>query len=233
MVNDFFVFFLYGLSASFLLFLLPVLRVVRLCGAPGRIAAYVGIFLEVLQLSGICVHFQVGTECLVVGAFQVRYEYGFSVLQVGPFLCREYMPVYFRRNDRHLALAETVRCTRVLRPARFMSSLTKEENSSPLRLIMFSRKTGCPLRSASLSSEVSSPLQISFGMYISPFSGLWRVYYGRPVTLSSVTKEENSAPSVRFMSSTRMVCPSLSILIWLGESCTPPRLCWLNPLLSG
>ena len=115
----------------------------------------------------------------------------------------------------------------------FMSSLTKEENSSPLRLSMFSRKTGCPLRSASLSSGVSSTLQISFGMYISPFSGLWRVYCGRPVTLSSVTKEENSAPSVRFMSSTRMVCPSLSILIWLGESCTPPRLCWLNPLLSG
>lgn len=54
----------------------------------------------------------------VVGAFQVRYEYGFSVLQVGPFLRREYMPVYFRQNDRHLALAETVRCTRVLRPAR-------------------------------------------------------------------------------------------------------------------
>lgn len=54
-----FVFFLYGLSASFLLFLLPVLRVVRLCGTPGCIAAYVGIFLEILQLSGICVHFQV------------------------------------------------------------------------------------------------------------------------------------------------------------------------------
>jgi hypothetical protein len=28
------------------------LRVVRLCGTPGRIAAYVGIFLEVLQLYG-------------------------------------------------------------------------------------------------------------------------------------------------------------------------------------
>ena len=48
-----FVFFLYGLSASFLLFLLPVLRVVRLCGTPGCIAAYVGIFLEILQLSGL------------------------------------------------------------------------------------------------------------------------------------------------------------------------------------
>lgn len=41
-----------------------------------------------------------------------------------------------------------------------MSSLTKEENSSPLRLIMFSRKTGCPLRSASLSSGVSWTEQI-------------------------------------------------------------------------
>ena len=157
----------------------------------------------------------------------------FSVLQVGPFLCREYMPVYFRRNDRHLALAETIRCTRVLRPARIHVQFDEGGELFPLAVEHVFKEDGLPLRSASLSSGVSSTLQISFGMYISPFSGLWRVYCGRPVTLSSVTKEENSAPSVRFMSSTRMVCPSLSILIWLGESCTPPRLCWLNPLLSG
>ena len=121
------------------------MRVVRLCGTPGRIAAYVGIFLEVLQLSRICVHFQVGTECLVVGAFQVRYEYGFSVLQVGPFLCREYMPVYFRRNDRHLALAETVRCTRVLRPARIHVQFDEGGELFPLAVEHVFKEDGLPL----------------------------------------------------------------------------------------
>ena len=42
------------------------------------------------------------------------------------------------------------------------------------------------------------------------------------------TATEVDPPFFRFMSSTRMVWPSFSALSCIGESCTPPRDCWLN-----
>ena len=209
--------------------MLLVLHVVRLCGTPGCIATYVRVLLKVLQLSGICVHFQIGTECLVVRAFQVRYEYGFSVLQVGPLLCGEHMPVYFCRNNRCLAFAESVRCAGVLGPASIHVQFDEGGELLPLAVDHVFQEYGLSFAQGLLVFRSQLYVADLFrDIYFSVFRIVSCVLRSSGYFVQS-DKRGEQAPSVRFMSSTRMVCPSLSILIWLGESCTPPRLCWLNP----
>ena len=122
---------LYRLRCTLLLLLLLSLCGFRLCGTAGSVPADVRIFLKILQLPGIGIDFQVGTEGLPV-VFQPFDKQSLAILEVRFFLCREHVPVNLRRNTRSLLLVESVR--RV-----FISSLTNEENSSPLRPIMFSR----------------------------------------------------------------------------------------------
>lgn len=162
---------------------------------------YCGICRDFPDIAAVrCVHFQVGTECLAVLAL-FRSTYSMVFRPAGwPFLCREYMPVCFRRNDRHLALAE-ISGVRSVRPARIHVQFDEGRGELfPLRLSMFSRKTGC-LRSASLSSKSVARADF-FGILYYPVLRLACILRPAGHLVQRDERGRNSAPSVRFMSST-------------------------------
>lgn len=99
---------LYCLRCTLLLLLLLSLCGLRLCGTAGSVPADVRIFLKILQLPGIGIDFQVGTEGLPV-VFQPFDKQSLAILEVRFFLCREHVPVNLRRNTRCLLLVESVR----------------------------------------------------------------------------------------------------------------------------
>lgn len=92
----------------FLLFLLLALGGIRLCRLTGSVPADIRVLLEILQLPGIRIHFQVGTERLPV-VFQSFDQEGLPVLEVRLFLRREYMAVNLRRDTWCLLLVEPIR----------------------------------------------------------------------------------------------------------------------------
>ena len=65
----------------FLLFLLLTLGGIRLCCTTGSVPADIWVLLEILQLPGIRVYFQVGAERLPV-VFQPFDKEGLPVLEV-------------------------------------------------------------------------------------------------------------------------------------------------------
>ena len=97
---------LYRLRCTLLLLLLLSLCGLRLCGTAGSVPADVRIFLKILQLPGIGIDFQVGTEGLPV-VFQPFDKQSLAILEVRFFLCREHVPVNLRRNTRCLLAAIT------------------------------------------------------------------------------------------------------------------------------
>ena len=98
---------LYRLFCALLLFLLLALGGIRLCCTTGSIPANIRVLLEILQLSGIRVYFQVGTERLPV-VFQSFDQEGLPVLEVRLLLRREYMAVNLRRDTWCLLLVEPI-----------------------------------------------------------------------------------------------------------------------------
>ena len=155
--------------APFFLFLLLTLGGIRLCRTTGSIPANIRVLLEILQLPGIRVYFQVGAERLPV-VFQPFDQEGFPVLEVRLFLRREHMAVNLRRDTWRLLLVEPVRRARVHRPAGIHVQLDKRGEFLSLTVDHVFQIDGLPLAQDLL--VLGCQLHVADFLWNIDFSGL-------------------------------------------------------------